>query len=85
MTKHPNSYGDDELARIMVEQVLQNAELTAEERDIFVLRFGYNWYYNEIGEVIGKKYRGRPYSEGAMRHRIPKIVEKLNSVIAFLS
>jgi DNA-directed RNA polymerase specialized sigma24 family protein len=81
MMRHPNSYGETELANIIVEKILDRLDLSLEDREIFVLRFGHNWYYNEIGEHVGNKYRGVAYSEGTMRHRVRGIREKLGEVI----
>ena len=79
--RHPNSYGDTELANIIVEKLLDRLAMSDEDSEIFVLRFAHNWYYNEIGEYVGKKYRGQPYSEGTMRHRVRGIRDKLRKVI----
>lgn len=79
--RHPNSYGETELANIVVDKLLDRLDLSDEDQEIFVLRFAHNWYYNEIGDYVGKKYRGLPYSEGTMRHRVRGIRDKLQKVI----
>ena len=79
--RHPNTYGDAELANILVEKLLAELELSDEDTEIFLLRFGHNWYFNEIGEYVGIKYRGQPYSEGTMRHRVRGIKRNLQKVI----
>jgi DNA-directed RNA polymerase specialized sigma24 family protein len=82
--RHPSSYGNAELAKVIVEKILDRLDLSDEDREIFVLRFAHDWYYNEIGEHVGMKYRGTPYSEGTMRHRVRGIKDKLEEIIAKL-
>jgi len=79
--QHPSLYGDEELTRIFLEKLFAELDLSDEDREIFVLRFGHNLYYSEIGEFIGEKYRGKPYSEGTIRHRIHRIRSKLRKII----
>ena len=50
--RHPSSYGDAEITNIIVEKLLDRLDLSAEDKEIFVLRFGHNWYYKEIGEHV---------------------------------
>jgi len=83
--KHPSCYGDAELAKIVVDNVFQQMGLSDEDIEIFVLRYGYEWYYNEIGDFIGNKYRGKGYSEGAIRHRVRRIMQKVELVLHKLS
>ena len=78
---HPNLYGNKELGRVLVDKIFLEVDLSDEDREIFILRFGYNWYYNEIGEFIGIKYRNKPYSEGTIRHRINRIKTKIRRFV----
>jgi len=79
--QHPNIYGDSELTKILIEKIFTEVNLSPEDREIFILRFGHNWYYNEIGEFIGTKYRNRPYSEGTIRHRIQRVKGKIRKFV----
>ena len=79
--EHPSLYGNAELTRVLLEHIFTRIDISDEDREIFVLRFGHSWYYKEIGEFVGEKYRGKPYSEGAIRHRIQRVKSELRKII----
>jgi hypothetical protein len=76
----PSKYGTSEISTITVQSTLDKSGLSKMDREIFILRYGYDWFYYEIGEYIGNKYRDKPYTEGAIRHRIKKIHDHLDRI-----
>ena len=78
---HPNLYGEEELRKVLVDKIFLEVGLSPEDKEIFILRFAHNWYYNEIGVFVGNKYRNKPYSEGTIRHRISRIKSKIRKFV----
>lgn len=81
---------DELLNRIDAERYL--AKLSPERRMVLLLTEGYgvppDWTegavvtYQAIGAYIGKKFRGRPLSEAAIRYIREKSLEILNPALA---
>ena len=84
MAKAINSYGDEVVYRLLITDILNRSLLSAMDIEIFVLRYGQDWYYEDIGVYIGKKYRGKPYTEGAMRYRTSLIKTTLREFLSTL-
>lgn len=76
-----NPHIDPLLAKISAKKILSESRLSEEEIDILVLRFSYEWFYEDIGEYVGMKYRGRPYREGTIRYKLNKALDAINSYL----
>lgn len=70
-------YGERQVSKITVLSILEECNLKQEDIDILTLRFSYEWYYADIAEYVGMKYRGKPYSEGNIRYRIRKALRTI--------
>jgi len=77
MTDATHDYGDFEVAKVSLEKIFNNVDLTDEEIEILTLRFGYRWYYYEIAEHVGLKYRGKEYNEGTVRYKVRIALKKI--------
>lgn len=64
---------DTVLSAITAEEILKKSGLSPMDISIFIFRFMFGYAYQEIGEKVGTKYRGKPYTEGAIRYRLKKI------------
>lgn len=60
-----------------VHDILKKSGLKEMDVEIYILRYGMDWFYADIGEYIGHKYRGKTLTEGCIRYRIKKIQNKL--------
>lgn len=65
----------DVLDKVSLETVL--AKLSPEERDIVELWIWQDMNFDEIGDVIGKKYRGRPLTGSAIRYHKNRILQRM--------
>jgi DNA-directed RNA polymerase specialized sigma24 family protein len=65
----------DILDKVALETVL--ARLTPEEREIIELWIWQDMNFDEIGDVIGKKYRGRPLTGSAIRYHKNRILQRM--------
>ena len=63
------------LNKIAVEKLL--ALLTPEERDIIVLWIIEGYTLEEVGIIVGNKYRGRPLRGTAIQYHKDRIFKKL--------
>jgi len=67
-----NKHIDPLISKISARQIFDAVSLSEEDIDILVLRFSYEWFYEDIGEYVGMKYRGKPYREGTIRYKLNK-------------
>ena len=81
MMKSVNNYGNDSINRLLAVDILQKSDLSEMDIEIFLLRYGYDWYFEDIGTHIGNKYRGKPYTEGAIRYRTKLIKQSLQEFL----
>lgn len=70
-----DTYGENIVQKILAFDILEKSSLSDMDVDIFVLRYGHDWYFEDIGVYVGNKYRGKPYTEGAIRYRT-KLIKK---------
>jgi hypothetical protein len=74
-------YGEDILSLVTVDEILKRAGLSDMDIEIFILRFGLEWFFYDIGIHVGIKYKGKELSEGAIRYRCKKIRRILDQFI----
>lgn len=72
-----NKHIDPLLSKLSAKRIFDEVSLSEEEVDILVLRFSYEWFYEDIGEYVGMKYRGKPYREGTIRYKLNKSLEAI--------
>ena len=75
-------YIDPLLSKATAVKIFKACNLSDEQVDILVLRFSYDWYYQDIGHYIGIKYRGKPYREGTIRYKLNKTLAIIQEYIA---
>jgi hypothetical protein len=82
--QHEISFGDAILNREAVAYLL--AHLEPEEREILLLREVEDLSYEEIGRIIGMKYRNPPHDlkGSTMRYHNGRIIERLKAMRAEL-
>lgn len=70
-----NDSGDDILNRLTVDWLM--AKLDEEEREILDLWLIKELNFEEIGQIIGMKYRGRVLTGSAIRYHKDRILDHL--------
>lgn len=71
-----------ELARITLAKILPLLHLSPKELDLLIMRTVYDMYFDEIGVELGMKYRGKPYTEGAVRYKFKRMLRKIAMIVA---
>lgn len=69
----------DILDKVALESVL--SRLAPEEREIIELWIWQDMNFDEIGEVIGKKYRGRALTGSAIRYHKNRILKRMSQMM----
>lgn len=84
--KHPSQSKEymrdarvDILDKVALEAVL--SRLAPEEREIIELWIWHDMNFDEIGDIIGKKYRGRPLTGSAIRYHKNRILKRMNQMM----
>lgn len=75
MGYNPTKFGDREILSISLSKVL--LQLSEEERDIIYLWVVEELSFEQMGVIIGEKYRGRPLTGSVIRYHRDKILDKL--------
>jgi DNA-directed RNA polymerase specialized sigma24 family protein len=76
---YQDSYEDSILAKVTLDRLLE--QLTEEEREIMYLLHQKDLSPEQVGEIIGIKYRnGEPLREGTIRYHDKRIKAKLRAL-----
>lgn len=70
-----DTFGDEILDRLTLERLLSS--LTDEEREILHLWYFEELTFQEIGKIVGLKYRGRELADSTMGYHRDRILRKL--------
>lgn len=81
MIENPQEYGSAQISKATLEKIFNVCSVTDMEKEILLLRFGFNWYIEDIAIHIGEKYRNKAYSEGTIRYKINRALGKLSEEI----
>lgn len=82
MARSVDNYGNEVIYKLLAADILYKSALSEMDVEIFVLRYGHDWYYEDIGAYIGNKYRDKPYTEGAIRYRTRLIRNTLKDFLS---
>ena len=77
-------YNPDDFGRALVDKVTVEAffkHLSAEERDILVLWLWEELPFDDIGQVIGERYRGRALTGSVIRYHRDRILIRLREIM----
>jgi DNA-directed RNA polymerase specialized sigma24 family protein len=78
-TEYATTASVDVLNKVAIEAVL--GRLTDEEREIIELWIWHDLNFDEIGEIVGQKYRGRPLTGSAIRYHKNRVLRHLRTLL----
>jgi hypothetical protein len=84
---NPSDYGNYEVAKVTIDRLFAEADLSDLDREILILRFGLGWRFHDIAAHVGQKYLGRteenPLWEGAIRGRCKRSLAYLQAYVGY--